>query len=80
MKLDITKEWFEKRAAIEGDLDIGAGRRTSTINLTPEEIAELEQLALSALPQWAQDEIRAYRALSIRAYRALSRPTKAEAE
>lgn len=40
----ITKEWFEKRAAQEGDLEIGAGRRTMTLNLTPEEIAVLERL------------------------------------
>jgi hypothetical protein len=25
MQLDITKEWFEKRAAMEGDSEIGAG-------------------------------------------------------
>lgn len=46
MKLDITKEWFEKRAAAEGDHEIGAGgnRKTMTLNLTEEEIAELERL------------------------------------
>lgn len=27
MKLPIDKDWFEKRAAAEGDLEIGAGRR-----------------------------------------------------
>lgn len=27
MQHDITKEWFEKRSALEGDLEIGAGRR-----------------------------------------------------
>lgn len=27
MKLEITKEWFESRAALEGELEIGAGRR-----------------------------------------------------
>lgn len=27
MKLDITKEWFEKHAHLEGDMEIGAGRR-----------------------------------------------------
>lgn len=62
MKLEISKEWFEKQAAKEVDLEIGAGRRTSTINLTPDEIGELEELALTALPQWAQDEIRSARA------------------
>ncbi len=46
LDLDITKEWFEKRAALEGDLEIGAGSRrlTQTIHLTPEEIAVLEKL------------------------------------
>lgn len=27
MKLQITKEWFEKRSAAEGDLEISAGLR-----------------------------------------------------
>lgn len=27
MNIDITKEWFERHAALEGDLEIGAGRR-----------------------------------------------------
>lgn len=45
MKLDITKEWFETRAAAEGDNDPTTGRRkTMTINLTEDEIAELERL------------------------------------
>ncbi len=44
LDMNITKEWFEKRAAAEGDLEIGAGRRTMTVNLTPDEIAELEKL------------------------------------
>lgn len=46
MKLPIDKEWFEKRAAAEGDLEIGAGRRlTKTLNLSAEELVELERLA-----------------------------------
>lgn len=57
MKLPIDKEWFEKRAAAEGDLEIGAGRLTMTINLSPEEMQQLEQIALGALPKWARDEI-----------------------
>jgi hypothetical protein len=57
MKLPIDKEWFEKRAAAEGDLEISAGRLTMTINLSQEEMQQLEQLALGALPQWARDEI-----------------------
>ncbi|WP_421579098.1 hypothetical protein [Shinella sp. M31] len=45
MKLPITKDWLEKRAAAEGDLEIGAGRRlTKTLNLTPDELADLERL------------------------------------
>lgn len=44
MDLGISKEWLEKRAAAEGDLEISAGRRTMTVNLTPDEIAELEKL------------------------------------
>lgn len=59
LNLGVTKEWFEKQAAKEGDLEIGAGSRklTSTINLTPEEMNEFERLAHEALPQWAQDKI-----------------------
>lgn len=47
LDLNITKEWFEKRAALEGDHEIGAGRRklTASIDPTPEELAELHRLA-----------------------------------
>lgn len=47
MKMPIDKEWYEKRAAAEGDHEIGVGgnRKTMTLNLTDEEIAELERLA-----------------------------------
>lgn len=66
LDLGITKAWFEKHAALEGDLKIGVGRRlTSTVNITEQEIAALEELALTALPKWAQDEIRRYRAETI---------------
>ncbi len=62
MKLPITKEWFQERAAAEGDHEIGAGRRlTKTLNLSPDEIAELERLAFEALPAWARTEITALR-------------------
>lgn len=62
MKLPITKEWFEERAATEGDLEIGAGRRiTKTLNLNAEEIAELERLAFEALPAWARTELTSLR-------------------
>lgn len=46
MKMPIDKEWFEKRAAAEGDLEISAGgnRKTMTINLTDDELAQLERL------------------------------------
>lgn len=44
LDLNVTREWFEKRAALEGDNEIGAGRRTMTLNLTSEEIAELERM------------------------------------
>jgi hypothetical protein len=46
MKMPIDKEWYEKRAAAEGDHEIGAGgnHKTMTLNLTNEEIAELERL------------------------------------
>lgn len=45
--LNITKEWFEKRAALESDHEIGVGRRklTASIDPTPEELAELHRLA-----------------------------------
>lgn len=45
--LKITKEWFEKRTALEGDHEIGTGRRklTASIDPTPEELAELFRLA-----------------------------------
>ena len=45
MKLDITKGWFEKRAAAEGDLEIGAGKpKLAILNLSKAELAELEHL------------------------------------
>lgn len=45
MNLDIDKDWFAKKAAQEGDLEIGAGgRKTLTVNLTPDEVAVLERL------------------------------------
>ncbi|NTG48631.1 hypothetical protein G6M04_14655 [Agrobacterium rhizogenes] len=46
LSLGITKEWFEEQAALEGDLEIGAGGRrlTKTINLSDDELAELERL------------------------------------
>lgn len=47
LDLNISKEWFEKRAALEGDNEIGAGSRKKTICIdpTPDEIAELFKIA-----------------------------------
>ena len=47
LDLNITKEWFEKRAALESDHEIGVGRRklTASIDPTGEELAELHRLA-----------------------------------
>lgn len=68
MKLPVDKEWFEKRAAAEGDLEIGAGgnRKTMTLNLTDDEIAELERLVSPTkaelrkiYQQWEAEEIEA---------------------
>lgn len=45
MKMTIDKEWFEKRAAAEGDLEIGAGKtKLAILNLSKEELAKLEQM------------------------------------
>ena len=46
MKMAIDNEWFEKRAAAEGDLEIGAcgNRKTMSLNLTDEELDQLERL------------------------------------
>lgn len=67
MKMPIDKEWFEKRAAAEGDHEIGAGtRKTMTLNLTDEELDQLERLvSLSkadlrkVYQQWEAEEIEA---------------------
>lgn len=47
LDLNITKEWFEKRAALEADHEIGAGSRklTACIDPTPDELAELFKIA-----------------------------------
>lgn len=54
LDLNITKEWFEKRAALEGDHEIGAGRLklTASIDPTPEELAELHRLAHRVPEGW----------------------------
>lgn len=56
----ITKEWFERRANAEADLEIGAG--FSVVTPTDADIAQMEVLAERALPQWAQDELARLRA------------------
>lgn len=51
----VSKEWFEKRAPLEGDLEVSAGRRTTaTLNLTPDEIAKIEHL----LPHRSPDPVK----------------------
>lgn len=55
MELTTTKEWFERRAKAEADLEIGVG--FSVVNMTDADIAQMEVLAERALPQWAQDEL-----------------------
>ncbi|CAN7395265.1 MazG-like family protein [Neorhizobium sp. LjRoot104] len=58
--LSITKEWFERRAKAEADLEIGAG--FSLVNPTDEDMAQMEVLAERSLPQWAQNELARLRA------------------
>ncbi|WCK12376.1 hypothetical protein G6L41_008850 [Agrobacterium tumefaciens] len=47
LDLNITKDWLEKRAALEADHEIGAGSRklTACIDPTPDELAELFKIA-----------------------------------
>ncbi|TQN55356.1 DUF551 domain-containing protein [Agrobacterium tumefaciens] len=47
LDLKITQDWFEKRAALEADHEIGAGSRklTACIDPTPDELAELFKIA-----------------------------------
>ena len=59
----ITKEWFERRAKAEADLEIGAG--FSVVNMTDEDIARMEVVAERSLPQWAQDELSRLRAIAL---------------
>jgi len=54
--------WYQRKAALENNCEVSAGKRlTSTVNPTPDELAELERLALDSLPKWARDEIVAAR-------------------
>lgn len=57
MKMPIDKEWFEKRAAAEGDLEVGAG--FSIVNPSAADIKTMERLLLESLPGWARDRITA---------------------
>lgn len=61
--LGITKEWFERRAKAEADLEIGAG--FSVFNVTDADAAQMEVLAERALPEWAQKELERLRAISL---------------
>lgn len=61
--LGITKEWFERRAKAEADLEIGAG--FSVFNVTDADAAQMEVLAERALPEWAQKELGRLRAISL---------------
>ncbi len=47
LDLDISKEWFEKRAVLEGNHEIGAGSRKKTVCIdpTPDELSELFRIA-----------------------------------
>jgi len=46
MKLEITREWFERRAKLEGDLEISAGRlaRDPTPDQTDTEVTDADTL------------------------------------
>lgn len=52
--LNITKEWFEKRAALEGDHEIGAGRLKLMAGIDPssEEGVDLHLLAYTVPEGW----------------------------
>jgi hypothetical protein len=63
MKMPIDKEWFERRAKAEADLEIGAG--FSVVNVTDADAAQMEVLAERALPKWAQDELARLRAIAL---------------
>src|SRR5690242_1280985 len=70
-------DWYERKAKLEAGHEIGAGRKTSTVNLTAEEVAEFDRLQFEALPKWARDEITRLRSSPAeggeKAVRALSR-------
>ncbi|MBX5089370.1 hypothetical protein [Rhizobium lentis] len=63
LDLGITKEWFERRAKAEADLEIGAG--FSVVNVTDADAAQMEVLAERALPEWAQSELARLRAIAL---------------
>jgi hypothetical protein len=60
MKMPIDKEWFKKRVAAEGDLDVGVG--FSIVSPSEADIATMERIVFKSLPQWAQDELTKLRA------------------
>lgn len=57
MKLDLPKEWFERKAGEEGDHEVAAGRQWNLANPSAEDIAEMKQVALDGLPHWAKRTI-----------------------
>jgi len=59
----INKEWFERRAKAEGDLEIGAG--FSVVNPTDADMAQMEVVAEQALPRWAQIELARLRVVAL---------------
>jgi hypothetical protein len=63
MRLPITKEWFERRAKAEADLEIGAG--FSVVNMTDDDVAKMEVVAERDLPKWAQDELARLRTIAL---------------
>lgn len=65
LNMPTDREWYERKAKVEGDLEISAGRRSRTMvgpNATADDTAALERLAIEALPQWARDRIEALEA------------------
>jgi len=54
--------WYSEKAKLEDGYEIGAGRRTATINPTDAELAEMERLQFEALPKSVQNELSRLRA------------------
>lgn len=54
LELNITKEWFERRAALEGDHEIGAGFRKLTAPIDPTSAPVAEQI--DAIRAWSEQK------------------------